>query len=98
MKNLLLSLAAAALIPLSISGPFATRCVGHGGIDPCVTNGDKGAALQQCEDSCNNAAPVAPAPKGPGACGLDSCPDYPNQPTHGEGICAITGACTPPGH
>src|ERR1700733_2144269 len=63
MRKLLLGLAAAALIPLSVSAPPATACVGHGGIDPCVTNGDTGAALQQCEQSCNNSAPAAPAPK-----------------------------------
>jgi hypothetical protein len=86
----LLGLAVAVLIP--ISHPL----VAHAGPPPdgCVSNGDTGAALQQCEQA-RNAAP-APAPRGPGACGLDSCPSYGGQQTHGEGICAITGACTPP--
>jgi hypothetical protein len=110
IKQLLTGLATGAFLmsPIALT-PVASACDPATGYDmqkqvqynQCVRNGGNpyGGPNGPSAGGPNPPPPAQPpqqAPQGPGACGLDSCPDPPNQPTHGEGICAVTGACTVP--
>ena|ERR1700722_5631219 len=109
MKRILFGIAAVVLLPMSdpVIAHAQDYCVAAGGTPAQVQACERGRQMQiaagQNPDLAVPGAPAAPAPqgpgqspRGPGACGLDSCPDLPNQPTHGEGICQLTGACTAP--